>query len=77
VSKILDIFIVPKGFYITLFQFFQFGIQLIERNTMQYNGKQYTSKALDISFSIWKFGIHIHPLVSEINICQDVILAKS
>jgi hypothetical protein len=77
VSKILDIFIVPKGFYITLFRFFQIGIVYQERNKMQYNGKTFSTKAIDLSISIWRFGIHIHPVISRSNICQDVILAKS
>lgn len=76
-SKIFDIFIVPKGIYITIFKFFQIGIVYQERSTMQYNGETFNSKAIDLSISIWKFGIHIHPVISENNICQDVILAKS
>lgn len=76
-SKFLDIFIVNGGFYITLFRFFQFGVVYQENNRMQYNGKTMSTKALDFSVSIWKFGIHLHPVVSESNICQDVILAKS
>lgn len=76
-SRFLDIFIVPKGFYVTLFKFFQIGVVYQTNNRMQYDGKTMCTKAIDLSVSIWKFGIHLHPVYSEANICQDVILAKS
>ena len=76
-SNFLDIFIVPKGIYITFLKFFQIGGVLMKTNTMLESGIMHKTKSIDIVFTIWKFGIHIHPVISERNLCQDVILAKS
>ena len=76
-SNFLDIFIVPKGIYITFLKFFQIGVVLMTNKQMMVSGVVHKTKSIDIAFTIWKFGIHIHPVISERNLCQDVILAKS
>ncbi len=76
-SNFLDIFLVPKGIYITFLKFFQVGVVIMTNKTMLNDGIMHKTKSIDIAFSIWKFGIHIHPVISERNLCQDVILARS
>tara|TARA_R110002020_G_scaffold472265_1_gene700096 strand:- start:1897 stop:2130 length:234 start_codon:yes stop_codon:yes gene_type:complete len=76
-GKWFDIYIAPEGIAITLLQFFQVAVYYIKNDCMENNGDTYESKALDISFTIWKFSTHMHFVLAERNICRDVILAKS
>jgi|10_taG_2_1085330.scaffolds.fasta_scaffold196056_2 hypothetical protein len=76
-GRFFDIFFMPEGVAITLFQFFQVAVMYLTTNHMNYQNETYESKALDLSITIWKFGIHLHLVLAERNICQDVQLAKS
>ena len=76
-SWLLDIFIMPSGCAITLFKMFQLCVVYLETNEMDYNQETYESKAIDISISIYKFSTHLHLVIAERNLCQDVQLAKS
>ena len=76
-GKWFDIFIMPEGIAITLFRIFQVSVLYIKTNQMNYSNETYESKALDISFTIWKFSTHLHLVLAERNLCQDVQIAKS
>ena len=76
-GKWFDMYIMPEGCAITLLRIFQIAAYYIKTDKMGYGGDTYSSRAVDISFTIWKFSTHMHFVLAERNICRDVIIAKS
>lgn len=76
-GKWFDIFISPEGIAITIFKFIQIAVYYLKTNEMESSGTMYNSKAIDISLSIWKVSTHMHFVLAERNLCQDVQIAKS
>jgi len=54
-----------KGFYLTLFNIFRIGLLFLQE------AKQ-GSTNINISISIWRFGIHLHLVLSKENICREI-----
>tara|TARA_R100000365_G_C2705588_1_gene42657 strand:+ start:152 stop:379 length:228 start_codon:yes stop_codon:yes gene_type:complete len=74
-SKWLDIYIVPYGAFITLLRMFQIGVVYVVASPIPI--AEITERHLDISFSVWRFSTHLQIILSEENLCQDVIVARS
>jgi len=58
-GRVLDITLPVGGIYITLFRFIQVGILL--DNTF-----------LDLSCSVYRFGVHLHFVMEENNRCREI-----
>ena len=76
-GRLFDIYVQPEGIAITLFKFIQIAVYYLKMNEMETSGTMYNSKAIDISLSIWKISTHMHFVLAERNLCQDVQIAKS
>lgn len=73
-GKFIDIYIKPKGCYITILQFFQFGVEF---SKYWVDDKNAMNNALNICVSIYKFGCHLHLVKTKENICHVEVVAKS
>ena len=52
-----------KGLYGTLFNILRLGVLFLQE-------KKTGSTNIDISLSVWKFGIHLHLVLAKENICR-------
>ncbi len=74
-SKWLDIYIVPYGAFVTLLRILQVGVVYITSTPVPI--ANVTERHIDISLSVWRFSTHLQVILSEENLCRDVIVAKS
>lgn len=65
--KLFDVKVVKaksyRGSYLTILTVMQCGILLIQKDG---------TYSIDISFSVWKYGIHLHLVNAKENRCREI-----